>query len=156
IIDAGRLGLEGWPRPLVTGADLTLLVLRSNLPALAGARSWAASLAADAIPGHAVQAVLVGEGRPYRAAEVSRAIRLPVLSAVGWDPRRAEVFSDGAAKPVPRLGGSAAADRAFESSGYLRSLRAVGEAAAKLASTAGDRSLLRDMIAARTSQGART
>ena len=156
IIDAGRLGLEGSPRPLVAESDLTLLVVRSNLPALAGARSWATALAADAIPGHTVQALVVGEGKPYRAGEVTRAIRLPVLASIGWDPRRAAVFSEGAAKPVPRFGGSAAADRAFESSAYLLSLRAAGEAAVKLAGAAGERSLLRDMIAAHAPGGNRS
>ena len=36
IIDAGRLGLVGSPVPLIYGADLTLLVTRSTLPALRG------------------------------------------------------------------------------------------------------------------------
>ena len=37
IVDAGRLGLVGWPQPLIAASDLTLLVTRSSLPALAGA-----------------------------------------------------------------------------------------------------------------------
>src|SRR3990170_3339110 len=44
IVDAGRLGLAGWPQPLIVASDLTLLVTRSSLPALAGARSWAKML----------------------------------------------------------------------------------------------------------------
>ena len=34
LVDAGRLGLAGWPAPLVMGADLTLLLTRNSLPAL--------------------------------------------------------------------------------------------------------------------------
>jgi hypothetical protein len=44
IIDAGRLGLTGSPEPLIYGADLMLLVMRSDLVALAAARSWAETL----------------------------------------------------------------------------------------------------------------
>jgi hypothetical protein len=32
IVDAGRLGLAGWPQPLVAASDLTLLVTRSRCP----------------------------------------------------------------------------------------------------------------------------
>lgn len=155
LVDAGQLGLEGSPTPLIAHADLTLLVLRSNLRALAAAKSWAESLAAEVVPGHSVQAVVVGENRPYRAADVARTLGLPVLGVVAWDPRRAEVFADGADKPTPRFGGAAAADRAFEASGYLRSIRALGEAAWKAASNTGEGSLLREMIAARVREEAR-
>lgn len=155
LVDAGRLGLDGSPAPLIADADLTLLVLRSNLRALASAKSWADSLGADAVPGHSVQAVVVGDNRPYRAADVARTLGLPVLGTVVWDPRRAEVFADGADKPVPRFGGATAADRAFEASGYLRSVRALGEAARKAATSTGEGSLLREMIAARIGEEAR-
>ena len=47
IVDAGRLGLAGWPQPLIAASDLTLLVTRSSLPALAGATSWAKTLRAQ-------------------------------------------------------------------------------------------------------------
>ena len=152
LVDAGQLGVDGSPTPLVAEADLTLVVLRSNLRALASAKSWAEALSADAVPGHAVQVLVIGEGRPYSAADVSRTLGLPVLAGVGWDPRRAEVFADGADKPTTRWGSPTAADRAFEASGYLRSIRAAGEAARKAASSAGEGSLLREMIAARIGQ----
>lgn len=155
LVDAGQLGLEGSPTPLIADADLTLLVLRSNLRALAAAKSWAEALGADAVPGHSVQAVVVGKNRPYRAADVARTLGLPVLGTVAWDPRRAEVFADGADKPTPRLGGAAGADRAFEASGYLRSIRSLGEAAQKAAANTGESSLLREMIAARVGEETR-
>ena len=128
IVDAGRLGLDGAPHSLVTYSDTTLLVTHSSLRALVAARSWAATLAADVVPGHAVKVVLVGEGRKYRAGEVGRTLALPVAGSIVWDPRRAEVFSDGAAYRVPRFGGERAASRAFEQSGYVRSLRTLAAA----------------------------
>ena len=155
LIDAGQLGMEGSPTPLIAEADLTLLVVRSHLRSLASAKSWAEALAADAVPGHAVQALLIGEGRPYSAADVSRTLGLPLVATVAWDPRRSEVFADGTDKPTTRWGGAAAADRAFDASGYVRSIRAAGEAVRKAASNSGEGSLLREMIAARIGQEAR-
>lgn len=154
LIDAGQLGLEGSPTPLIAQSDLTVLVVRSNLRSLASAKSWAETLTAEEAPGHAVQALLVGEHRPYRAAEVAKTLGVPVLGVVAWDPRRAAVFADGEDKPLPRLGGPSAADRAFEASAYLRSVRAAGEALRRAASSAGESSLLREMIAARVGQEA--
>ena len=123
IVDAGRLGLEASPHSLIAYSDITLLVTHSSLRALVAARSWAGALAADVVPGHAVKVVLVGEGRKYRSGEVARTLGLPVAGSIAWDPRRAAVFSDGTPHPVPRFGGERAAARAFEQSGYIRSLR---------------------------------
>lgn len=86
LVDAGQLGLDGSPAPLIAESDLTLLVLRSNLRALASAKSWAETLGAETVPGHAVQALIVGEGHPYSAADVSRTLGLPVLACAAWDP----------------------------------------------------------------------
>ncbi len=44
LVDAGRLGLTGSPEPLIFGADLTLLTVRTDLVALSAARSWAETL----------------------------------------------------------------------------------------------------------------
>jgi hypothetical protein len=123
IVDAGKLGMEHSPKPLVRYSDVTLLVTRSNLRALAAARSWAKTLADDVLPGHDAKIVLVGEGRKYRAAEVTRVLGLPVLASIVWDPRRAEVFIEGTSVPPVRFGGEQGAARAFEHSAYLRSLR---------------------------------
>ena len=121
---------------------------------MASAKSWADALTGEETPGHAVQALLVGEHRPYRAADVARTLGLPVLGVVPWDPRRAAVFADGEDKPLPRFGGPSAADRAFEASVYLRGVRAAGEALRRVASSAGEGSLLREMIAVRVRQEA--
>lgn len=125
IVDAGRLGLEGSPRPLVIHSDLTLLVSGSSLPALAAARSWARTLAADVMPGHEAKVLLIGEGRPYRAGEIARTLGLPVAGAIEWDPKRAAVYSVGAPYPVARFGGEQGAVRAFDRSAYVRGLRAL-------------------------------
>ena len=133
IVDGGRLGMNGWPAPLVSGSDLTLLVTYSDLPGLAPARSWATALAAENAHGHATRLLIVGEGRPYRAREVSRTLGVAVLGSVGWAPTLARVYSHGEEPPTPpwwrRVGrGEQAAARAFESSAYIKSIDAIGEA----------------------------
>ncbi|HEY3410575.1 MAG TPA: hypothetical protein VGK53_20595 [Propionicimonas sp.] len=133
IVDAGRLGLGGSPTPLIDQADVTLLVTRSGLPAIAGARSWGRALTEGAFPGHEVQLLLVGAGRPYKAAEISRAVGVPVIGSIAWDPERAAVFSDGAPRPAPQgvrrmVGGPNASEAAFASSVYQRSVQSAGEA----------------------------
>jgi hypothetical protein len=138
IVDAGRLGLPGWPERLVSGSDVVLLVTRGDLPGLAGARSWAGVLASEDGPGHAVRLLLVGEGRPYGAREVAATLGLPVLGSAEWAPELARVYSHG--QPPPglalwrRIGrGPAAAVRAFEASAYVRSLEALAGALPSLA-----------------------
>ena len=75
IIDAGRLGLTGSPEPVIYGADLMLLVMRSDLVALAAARSWAETLRAgfDELGTPAkVRALLVGAAGPTAAVMLPR------------------------------------------------------------------------------------
>ena len=120
LVDAGRLGLVGSPEPLLHGADVTLLVTRTTLSVLSAARSWAEDLRTAASLGGAgptVGTLLVGEGRPYRAVEVSKALGIPTLGSIVWDEPGAAVFSAGA--PAPRN---------FETSAFLRSVRAGSEA----------------------------
>lgn len=116
VVDLGRLGLVGSPEPLLNRADLTLLVTRSTLPALAGARSWAETLRQDAAPDR-TGVLLVGEGQPYRGAEVSKVLGVPVVAALADDPDAAAVYSRGAPPP-----------KRFEAGPLVRSLRAAVEA----------------------------
>jgi hypothetical protein len=121
IVDAGRLGLTGAPEPLVYGADLALLVTRTDLVALSGARSWADTLRGgfeQQGAGSSVALLAVGEGRPYRAREVAKVLRLPVLASLAWNEEAAAVFSHGAASP-----------RGFDRCTLLRSLHSAGDAA---------------------------
>ena len=98
IVDAGRLGMVHSPQGLLRAADLALLVTRTDLPALAAARQWAAELTQDARDGTGaagVAALLVGAGRPYEAGEVAKVLAMPVLESLTWEPRAARVFSEG-------------------------------------------------------------
>lgn len=94
LVDAGRLGLEGSPKPLLYGADVTLLLTRSTLPALIAATSWAETLREEtsATPTQA-GVVVVGEGHPYTGREVAAALALPLVATVAWDRRSAAVLS---------------------------------------------------------------
>ncbi len=94
IVDAGRLGLAGSPTPLLYGADLTLLLTRSTLPAVIAATSWAETLR-DQTEATAtrVGVVVVGEGHPYSAREVSDTLGLPLVGTLPWDRRSAAVLS---------------------------------------------------------------
>ena len=98
IVDIGRLGMVGSPRSLITAADLAVLLVRSDLPALAAARQWAsdwAQAAGDGTGPGAAGLVVVGPARPYSAHEVARVLPLPVLGSVTWDPTSAAVLSRG-------------------------------------------------------------
>ncbi|GAA5122593.1 hypothetical protein GCM10023339_41200 [Alloalcanivorax gelatiniphagus] len=153
IVDAGRLGLTGWPRPLIVSADLALLVTRTSLPALAAARSWAETLRTDfAATGGAsrlgaftvdedhrwpVLPTVVPRVRPYTNRQIGKALELPVVASVPWEPEVAEVYSHGARRP-----------RKFATSGLQSSYKASADAIsariaanqAMLASATGDRS----------------
>ncbi len=99
IVDCGRLGLVGWPEPLLAEADLSLIVCRTHLPAVAAARSWAES----ARRGHPTWAhpavMLVGERQPYSAREVSSVLGLPVHAVIADDPGSAAVLHRGVTVP---------------------------------------------------------
>jgi hypothetical protein len=98
IVDVGRLGMVHSPNGLIRAADLALLVTRTDLPALAAARQWAAEwteATQDGTGSAGVAALLVGAGRPYEAAEVAKVLALQVMESLAWDPRSARVFSEG-------------------------------------------------------------
>lgn len=155
LVDAGRLGMSGSPWPLISQADVTVLVCRSNLPALVAARPWAASLAADGVPGHEVRVMLVGPGRPYAAGEVARTLGVATVGPIAWDPLRAAVYSEGAEKPKPRLGGVKRAEAAFASSGYGSSLASTAADLGRVSAGSVKDPLLRGMVASRRPEGVR-
>lgn len=116
IVDAGRLGAGGSPTHLLANADLTVLLLRSHLPAVAGARAWAELVRRDRLwpnPG----LIVVGPGDPYGPREVTRVLGLPVVATLPDDPVGAAVYHRGANPP-----------RRFDSDSYHRSLSAAAEA----------------------------
>ncbi len=98
IVDAGRLGLEGSPAGLISGADLTLLAARSNLPAQIAAKDWSGTLRDMCEAGEHLNnlgAVLIGPGEPFGAKEVAKVLQIPVVATVAWDEPSAAVFSLG-------------------------------------------------------------
>lgn len=99
IVDAGRLGMHGSPEPLLEAADLALLLSRTTLPNLSALRPWADTFRRTPGDWHQSSVILVGEGQPYSAREVSGVVNLPVLASLPDDPDSAAVFSRGAAPP---------------------------------------------------------
>ena len=120
IVDAGRVGRDGLPASLVQHSDLLLVCVRSNLRALAALRINLGQIQAQV---EAVGAsgefglLVVGAGRPYGVREIETQFGIPVLAHVAWEPRQAEVFSDGAPPP-----------RSLVSSTLVRSLRSSASA----------------------------
>lgn len=114
IVDAGRLGLVGAPTALIGAADLLLVLTRTTLPALVGARSWVGALNEQAQTASSVapHLVLVGPGQPYSQREVTSVLGAPVLGTLAWDPASAEVLSLGA--PAPRRRTSTALARSLQ------------------------------------------
>lgn len=102
IVDAGRIGSTGLPAGLLASADVVLVAVRSSLRSLAGARIHLATLDEQLrnIPAAPPAALAVlGPGRPYATGEISAQFGLPVWVETAWDPRAAEVLSDGADEP---------------------------------------------------------
>ncbi len=120
IVDAGRLGLDGSPEPLLFAADLTLLVTRTDLVSLAGARSWAETLRGgfeqQGNPA-GLGLLTIGDARPYTAREVTDVLQVPVVASIAWDEPAAAVFSHGHDAP-----------RKLDRTRLLRSLRAAQDA----------------------------
>lgn len=117
VIDAGRLGLSESPEPLMDAADLTLLLTRTNLPALSAARTWVDAIARPAGDLRQAGILLIGEGQPYGAAEVSSVVGQPVVAGLVDDAEGAAVFHRGSQQP-----------KHFDTAQYVRSVRASIEA----------------------------
>lgn len=102
LIDAGRITTTGLPLGLLSAADVVLVCVRSSLRSLAGARIHLTTVQDQlrTLPSPPVAALaVVGPGRPYAAGEISAQFGLPCWLEPGWDPRAAEVLSDGALEP---------------------------------------------------------
>lgn len=113
IVDAGRLGLKGSPTPLLDAADAALLVTRATLPAISAARSWAETFRLPGTGWRHPGLLLIAEGQPYRATEVSKVLGMPVVADLPDDPAAAAVYHRGAAPP-----------KHFETGPYIRALQA--------------------------------
>ena len=130
IVDAGRLGTAHAPTALLRQADLVLLVMGTNLPAVAAAKARLNLLREDlSVTGttgrdgqlSSLGLLLVGEGRPYSAKEIASACGVPVVASLAWDPASAQVLAVGA---MP--------GRRFDSSPLVRSTRAAISASSEI------------------------
>lgn len=97
IVDAGRLGLDGYPMPLLLHADAVLLATRSTLPALVAAASWSETL--HGMAPETTGVVLIGPGNPYGPSEVRKALDLPVVATIAHDPTAVKVYDRGTPAP---------------------------------------------------------
>ena len=129
LVDAGRLGMVGGPDSLLQQAQLVLLVMRTSLDAVVSARARIGqlrALRADSVAGPDGLGLLpVGEGRPYRATEVAKAVGLPVVATVSHDEPNAQVLSHGA----PR-------NRRFDVCPLVRSARSAADEIQRVAASA--------------------
>lgn len=118
IVDGGRIGTPGGvPPALLDRTALTLVVLGSTLRSVMAARVHLPVVAGATSGGGNGRSrsglVVVGPGRPYGSGEIGRALGAEVLAELPHDPAAAAHFSDGAAP-----------SRRFESSPFVRALRA--------------------------------
>lgn len=98
ILDAGRLGVQGLPQPLVERADVCAVVIRSTLRALAGARGHTAAVVEQGRLSGGVDnvgAIVVAEDQPYGRREIAKLLGVPVLTGVPDDPASAAAIIEG-------------------------------------------------------------
>ena len=122
VVDGGRWGHDGLPTPLLQHSDLVLLCVRSSLRALAALRIHAPSVQAqvETCGSGELGLLVIGPGRPYGVREIEGQFGIPVAGEVAWEPRQAEVFSDGAT-----------ASRSLGGSTLVRSLRSCSSSLAE-------------------------
>ena len=135
LVDAGRAGAMHSPTPLLRQADVVLLVLDSSLPAVAAARARLGLLREELAVASELDSasarlrlLLIGEGRPYDAGEISGSLGVPVLASLPWDPANANVLATGAPP-----------GRRFDSSPLLRGTRAAINACREMMAEHRDR-----------------
>ncbi|SEM80735.1 hypothetical protein [Streptacidiphilus jiangxiensis] len=98
IADLGRRGGTDSAASLVLRADLVLAVVRTTLRGVHHAehrvRALAEDLDARGVGRDALRLLLIPAG-PYTAAEISERLSVPVAAELPFDPKAAEVLSDG-------------------------------------------------------------
>ncbi len=99
ILDAGRLAHVGAPLPALGTADRVLVVTRTHLPALHVLRAWLPVVRAALVDTSRLGLLLVGEGQPYRAADIARTLGVPVAGVLPDDPAAAASYHRGDAPP---------------------------------------------------------
>ncbi len=99
IIDVGRLSQAGAALPALGTAEKVLAVTRTTLPALHVLRAWLPTLRSALVDQTRLGLLLVGEGQPYRAGEITRTLDVPVTAVLPEEPGAAAAYSTGSAHP---------------------------------------------------------
>lgn len=102
LVDAGRVGRDGLPLPLLAQADAVCFVTRTSLRALAAARLHLPLVVEqlDRLPlTRALGLILVEPNRPYSGSEIAAQFGVPGWAEVARNDRLAAVLSDGAVQP---------------------------------------------------------
>ncbi|MDO4784373.1 MAG: hypothetical protein Q3997_04735 [Propionibacteriaceae bacterium] len=114
LVDAGRAGRAGLPPGLIGSADVVLLLVNSTLRSLAATRLYLSGMA-EQVASHTDRGTfalgVVGDQRPYSAAEISAQFELPVWLTLAHDPESASVYLDG--QPEPKRFADAALPRSL-------------------------------------------
>jgi len=112
IVDCGRLHVANPPWPILRAATAVVLVTGARLPDVSSARSAARLIERDfadhRVPPGSIRLLLVGDG--HGRAEISKALRLPVVGELPDDPRTADVLGHGgtvrSGRPLMRAAGA--------------------------------------------------
>lgn len=118
IVDAGRIGRDGLPLPLLAQADAVCIFTHTSLRALAATRLHLPLVAdqLDQLPvAAAMGLVLVGPNRPYSGSEIAAQFGTPCWAELEYNHKLAAVLSDGAPEP-----------KKFHSSSLMNQYRAMG------------------------------
>jgi hypothetical protein len=124
LADCGRIERRSPAMELVHGAPYVVLVVTPSLEGVAYAQ---ARMEALSIPAGRLALLTVGE-RPYPPDEVGRALQLPVVGALAWDPAGAAQLNSGKAPRRSELRRTATVI-ARELCGFLPALGPHGEGA---------------------------
>lgn len=102
IVDAGRIGRDGLPLPLLAQAAAVCIVTHTSLRALAATRLHLPLIAeqVDQLPvAPAMGLVLVGPNEPYSSSEISAQFGTPCWAELESNTKLASVLSDGTPEP---------------------------------------------------------
>lgn len=102
IVDAGRIGREGLPLPLLAQADAVCILTRTSLRALAATRLHLPMVAeqVDQLPvPPELGLVLVGPNKPYSSSEITAQFGTPCWAELESNIKLASVLSDGDLEP---------------------------------------------------------
>lgn len=118
IVDAGRVGRDGLPLPLLAQANAVCFLTRTSLRALAATRLYLPLVAEqlERLPAaKALGLVLVDPNKPYAGGEIAAQFGVPCWAEVELNAKLAAVLSDGVPEP-----------RRFAESSLMGQYRAMG------------------------------